>query len=222
MRAALAIIVALSWLGAAKPSLAHPHVFVDGRMEITGDGHGHLTGLTNVWAMDELFSASVIPDFDKNANGKLDPGELAAVASQVRTSIAEWSFYTFLKSNGHEVPLDPPKDFRASWETASGKLIFRFDLTPQHPVDLKGADVTVSNFDKTYFVAFDFPDDSRFALRHLPASCHKRMVTPTPDEAEKIWQDTMAALGPADSTPPEDGINFSEALATRVEIDCRS
>lgn len=208
------------WLAAAGPALAHPHVFVDARMTIKGDGHGHLTGLTNIWAMDELFSASVIPDFDANANGKLDEDELAAVGEQVRKSIAEWSFYTFVKVRDEEVALIQPKAFQVDWDDKAGKLIFRFDMALRNPIDLAATPVTLTNFDKTFFVAFDFPNVRRFTLKGVPASCRHDMVVPTPDEAEKIWMDTLSKLSP-DEAPPEDGINFSEALATRLELDCR-
>ena len=192
-------------------------------MEVDGDGKGHLTGLKNIWAMDELFLASVIPDFDKNANGKLDPDELAAVGEQVRKSIAEWGFYTFAKIGQEDLPLVPPKKFDVSWDDKTGKLLFRFTMGLVPPVDLTKTRVTLANFDKTYFVAFDFPDVGRFSLNGIADSCHRQMVTPTPDEAEKIWMATLAQLGPDDSAPPpEDGINFSEALATRLEIDCRA
>ena len=204
------------------PAFAHPHVFVDARMEVEGDGKGHLTGLKNIWAMDELFSASVIPDFDANANGRLDPDELAAVGEQVRKSIAEWGFYTFARIGPQELALVPPEKFDVRWDDKTGKLIFRFTMVLDHPADLTAAPVTLSNFDKTYFVAFDFPDIGRFALNGFPKACRERMVTPTPGEAEKIWMATLAQLGPDDSVPPpEDGINFSEALATRLELDCR-
>lgn len=209
------------WLASAVPVLAHPHVFVDARMTIQGDGHGRLTGLTNVWAMDELFSASVIPDFDANANGKLDKTELAAVGEQVRKSIAEWSFYTFVKVQGEEVALLPPKTFQVEWDDRTGKLLFRFDMQLRKPINLTTTPVTLTAFDKTYFVAFDFPDAARFTLKGMPAACHHEMVAPTPDEAEKIWMDTLSKLSP-DEAPPEDGINFSEALATRLEVDCRA
>lgn len=215
-----ALFIAGIWLVAAAPASSHPHVFVDATMTIRGDGHGQLTGLTNDWAMDELFSASVIPDFDANANGKLDEDELAAVGEQVRKSIAEWSFYTFIKVGDEEVALAPPKAFQVDWNETTGKLLFRFDMALQNPIDLAAAPVTLTNFDKTFFVAFDFPDVSRFTLDGIPAACRHEMIVPSPDEAEKIWMDTLAQLSP-DEAPPEDGINFSEALATRLELDCR-
>ncbi|MEN3792244.1 DUF1007 family protein [Fulvimarina sp. MAC3] len=207
-------------IATSQPVSAHPHVFIDARLVAKGDGAGHLTGLENVWAMDELFSSSVIPDFDANANDRLDPDELEAVGKQVRGSIAEWSYYTFVKVDGETVKLTQPDAFKVDWDEATGRLLFRFEMLLDEPVALDTVRVSLSTYDQTYFVAFDFPDESRFMLDGISDSCARHMETPEPDEAERIWLDTLAQLGPDEETP-EDGINFSDALATRFEIDCR-
>ena len=206
---------------ASVPALAHPHVFADARMEIVGDGHGHLAEIRNSWSMDELFSSSVIPDFDKNANGKLDKDELKAVGEQIRSSIAEWSFYTAVSSGARDIAMDPPSLLNATYDAQAGKLDLDFVMKPKKPVDLTKEKVTFAVYDKSYFVAFDFPDETRFILKKLPASCRKKFVVPSPDEAASRWMNSVASFG-MDQAIPADGVNFSQVLATRLELDCRS
>ncbi len=207
-------------LSAVAPVSAHPHVFADARMEIVGDGHDHLAEIRNIWSMDELFSSSVIPDFDTNANGKLDKDELKAVGEQIRSSIAEWSFYTAVSIGARDIAMQPPGILNATYDAKAGRLDLSFVMKPETPVDLTRDKVTFAVYDKSYFVAFDFPDEKRFALKNLPASCKKKFVVPSPDEAASRWMNSVASFG-VDQAIPDDGVNFSKVLATRLELDCR-
>ncbi|MEF2074003.1 DUF1007 family protein [Consotaella aegiceratis] len=201
---------------------AHPHVFVDATMEIVGTPDGHLAAVHNIWWMDELFSSSVIPDFDKNANYKLDPDELAAVGKQVRSSIAEWSFYTFVRTDKGDVEMQPPPVLNVSYDDKRGQLLFDFTMKPKQPLDMKKQAVSFSNFDNTYFVAFDFKDGiDSFKFTKGPKSCSKKLTVPTPDEAANAWMQQLSQLG-VDAEVPADGIKFSEVLSTRMTIDCTS
>ena len=47
-------------------AFAHPHVFVDANIEIVRNDKGEFTELRHVWRFDELFSATIILDFDKD------------------------------------------------------------------------------------------------------------------------------------------------------------
>ena len=106
------------------------------------------------------------------------------------------------------------------FDAKKGQLRFAFDMKPAQPLELKGKTTTVTNFDDTYFVAFDFTGgDKAFSAKGLPVGCQTTTAAPTPDEAAKSWMDTISALGTSD-TVPEDGIKFSEVLSTKFSIDC--
>ena len=196
---------------------AHPHVFADARMEVVGDAAGQLVSVRNIWRMDELFSSSVVVDFDKNANGVLDDDELQAVGDTVRESIAEWSFYTFAVVADKPVKMLAPETIRALFQ--DGQLLLFFEMKAGEPVDLKTQKLTVSSFDETFFVAFVFEDENSFQLVDTPASCKKEMIVPDEDEAAQQWMASIADL-PADATVPATGVDFAQALATKVEIKC--
>lgn len=215
------VLVMLATALALPPSAAsaHPHVFVEPKLEITATKDGHLQSLENVWRMDELFSSSVVVDFDKNADGQLGKDELAAVGRQVASSIVEWSFYTFVRKNGVAVEMQPPAVLNVRYDAKRSQLLFDFAMKPKAPLDLKGGDVVFSNFDETYFVAFDFKGAEDFTVRNMPKGCRTDATAPSPDEAAKSWMDTIAAI-PADAAVPEDGIKFSQVLSTKFRIAC--
>lgn len=199
------------------PALAHPHVFVDAHMEIVGGKGAEVASIRNIWRFDELFSSSVVVDFDKNGNGTLDPEELEAVSETVRKSIAEWSYYTFLTTGNHDVKLNPPDVIRGKYD--GGQLTLFFEMKPAETVDLAKEKVDFSVFDESYFVAFDFPDVERFKLLDLPASCKREFSRPDPDADAEDWMAQVSMLKPNQQIP-SDGVNFAEALSTKVDVSC--
>ena len=198
-------------------ALAHPHVFAEAKIELVGTPDGKLAALRNIWRMDELFSSTVLVEFDKNANGALDDAELDEVGRTVKDSIAEWDFYTSIESGPRHVQMTPPADIRALWD--DNQLLLFFEMVPAEPVDLLKDTLTVANFDESFYTAFDFKSADDFQLIDMPKSCVKTFIVPDEDAAAKEWTDKMAGLGP-DETIPDDGVNYSQVLAVRLEVAC--
>ncbi|MCD4660078.1 DUF1007 family protein, partial [Agrobacterium sp.] len=73
---------------------AHPHIFAEARMEIVEGPNGTVQEVRNIWRFDEMFSASVVMDYDKNSDLNLDKDELAEIGTTVLESLAEYSYYT--------------------------------------------------------------------------------------------------------------------------------
>ncbi|WP_062208254.1 DUF1007 family protein [Aureimonas sp. AU12] len=213
--AALVVLGALAAL--ARTAEAHPHVFAESRMEIVGNAEAQLVSVRNIWRFDELFSSSVVVDFDKNGNGTLDPDEIEAVSATVLQSIAEWDFYTFVTVAGRDIKLEPPKQIRGLFD--HGQLTLLFEMAPAEPVDLKKQPVTFSAYDESYFVAFDFTDETAYQLLDLPKTCRKTFTQPDPDADASDWMNSVSMLKPNQALP-SDGVNYSQLLATRVDVQC--
>ena len=212
----LGALALASTVGMAAPAFAHPHVFAEARVEIVGTPDSRLAAIRNIWRMDELFSSSVLVDFDKNANGVLDEDELAEIGAVVKESIAEWDFYTFVETAGRSVEMSPPDVIHTLYE--NGQLLMFFEMRAGEAVDLVAGKLTVANFDDTFFVAFDATEED-FQLIDMPKQCAKQYVVPDADAAAQQWMESVASLGP-DESIPEDGINYSQVLATRIEVSC--
>src|ERR1700754_3796458 len=89
-------------------AFAHPHIFIEARLEVVAGPGGNVQELHNIWRFDGVFSSSVLMDFDKNTNLKLDPDELKEVGETVRTSLADFDYYTTLTDNGKPVKVAKP------------------------------------------------------------------------------------------------------------------
>ena len=115
----LSLILAVAACSCPCAALAHPHIFAEARLEIVADGTNQITELRNVWRFDELFSSSVVMDFDKNSNAQLDPDELQEVGQTVLDSLAEYNYYTTITDNGKSVKVNKPERSPPTTRTAS-------------------------------------------------------------------------------------------------------
>ena len=71
-------------------ALAHPHVFADARLELTIAPDGTVQQLAHVWRFDDVFSSTVLMEFDKNGDLQLDKNELIDLGHVINGSIAEF------------------------------------------------------------------------------------------------------------------------------------
>jgi ABC-type uncharacterized transport system substrate-binding protein len=72
--ARFAILTALL-LSVAMPASAHPHVFVDARIEVIFDGQGRVSAVQNIWQFDAAFSVFATEGLDTDGDGKLSSAE---------------------------------------------------------------------------------------------------------------------------------------------------
>ena len=208
--------VLLAGLAALMPisALAHPHIFAEARLEVVAGADGTVSELRNVWRFDEMFSSSVILDFDKNTNLKLDPEELADVGQVVLESLEEFSYYTSITEDGKDVKVGKPDKINVDFK--DGQLLMFFVLKPGETMPLKGK-MTFGVYDPTMYAAMDFTTDDDLALVGDGFSaCKREVVRPDPDEVLAQNQSNLTDAFFNDPT----GNDMSKLFATRLEVTC--
>lgn len=192
---------------------AHPHVFAEARLEIIANGEGQVEALRHVWRFDDMFSSTVLVDFDKNMNLKLDSEELKEVGSVVHESLADFNYFQIVMANGEEVEMAAPPEMMADF--SDNQLTLLFESKPKGDLRLKGS-TSFGVYDPTFYTAIEFPDDGHMQVENLPGNCKLKVVRPDPDEAIAQNQDML--------TPDffEDASNndLSKIFATRLEVTC--
>ena len=103
--------------GFAVPAISHPHVFADARLDVVLSAEGNVTSLQHLWRFDDLFSSTVLVEFDKNGDLKLDDGELAAVGQTVKESLAEYGYFQVVTAAGKDVAMNKPDKLTADFGT---------------------------------------------------------------------------------------------------------
>jgi ABC-type uncharacterized transport system substrate-binding protein len=212
----LLLSLALAGYVVAAPSsaAAHPHIFVDATFEAVADPDGNLVEVRDLWHFDEVFSSSVLLDFDKNANLKLDPAELDAVAKTVRSSLAQYNYYTNITINGKPLVLAKPDVFHATYE--DGSLILSFSQKPTQKTALKGL-IVFGVYDPTLYTALDFAKDSDLKTSGEGfGRCKRKVVRP---DSKEILAENQAMLTSLFFNDPR-GTSYSQLVATRLEVRC--
>lgn len=200
-------------LATAVPASVHPHVFAEARLDVIVNADGTVKSLRHLWRFDDLFSSTVLVEFDENADLKLDDAELQKVSQTVYDSLADFNYFQIVTVNGKDVVMTPPPQLMANYE--NDQLIIMFESTPKQPLALKGK-VGFGIYDPTFYTAIDFTEDENMSVKDMPTSCTRAVVRPDPDEA--IAQN-QASLTEAFFSDPS-GTDLSKIFATKLELTC--
>ncbi|RLQ88435.1 DUF1007 family protein [Notoacmeibacter ruber] len=194
-------------------ALSHPHVWAEARMEVVIEGDT-VTALRHVWRFDDIFTATVIMEFDSNADDTLDAAELEAVGKVIRESTAEFDYFQSVTVNGKAAPMMPPPVIATDLQ--DGRLLVFFESRTMPPVPLSGK-LAFGVFDPTFYTAIDFQNDSDLVSEGLPSQCERTVIRPDPD---KLIEENADQLDQYfyDTT---DTMNPSGIFATRLELNCQ-
>lgn len=212
-KSTLLLAAALALAPAA--AFAHPHIFVEARLEVVAGPDGNVKELQNVWRFDEVFSSSVMMDFDKNANLKLDPDELKDVGETVRGSLAAYDYYVNMSLNGKVIKVNKPDVIHVDYK--DGQLLMFFKVSPAEPMPMKGNRLSFGIYDPTLYTSIDFPTDGDLVtIGDAFKSCTMKVVRPDPDD---VIAQNKTSLTDAFFHDPT-GTTMSKLFATRIDAQC--
>jgi ABC-type uncharacterized transport system substrate-binding protein len=203
-------------LGSTVPASVHPHVFAEARLDVVlSPDQDTVSSLRHLWRFDDVFSSTVLMEFDKNADLKLDDGELKEVADTVYTSIADFDYFQMVTADGKDVVMNPPPSLMVNYE--NDQLVILFESQPKEPMRLSGR-LDFGVYDPTFYTAIDFVDDDNMSVERLPSNCTRAVIRPDPDEALAQNQATLTEQFFDDPA----GTDLSKIFATRLELNCAS
>ena len=211
----LGIAAMTATLVSTGPASVHPHVFAEARLDVTVNPDQTVRSLRHLWRFDDVFSSTVLVEFDKNADNQLDDSELEDVSQTIFTSLAEYNYFQLVTANGKDVAMQPPAKLMASYE--NDQLIVLFESEPKEPLKLDGK-VDFGVYDPTFYTAIDFTEDANMAVEALPADCTKQVIRPDPDDA--IAQNQKSLTDAFFNDPS--GTDLSKIFATKLELDCKA
>src|SRR6187455_573428 len=131
-----AMIAIAAIIGSTGPASVHPHVFAEARLDVTVNPDQTVKSLRNLWRFDDVFSSTVLMEFDKNADLKLDDAELEDVSQTIFTSLADYKYFQLVTQDGKDVTMKPPPKLMASFDNE--QLIVLFASEPAAPLKLAG------------------------------------------------------------------------------------
>jgi ABC-type uncharacterized transport system substrate-binding protein len=214
MRKSLGYCAAGAVMAFATPALSHPHIFAEARVEIVATDDGMLKELRNVWRFDDIFSSSVLMDFDKNSDLKLDHSELNEIANTIRDSLGDYSYFTFISKDGASSEIAKPEIFNVDFK--DNQLLVFFVAKPKTPLKIGGR-MTFGVYDPTLYTAIDFAKDEDMVVEGKPfEACTHKVVRPDPDQ---VIAQNQSNLTEAFFNDPA-GTDMGKLFATRLEVTC--
>ena len=201
-----ALVAVAFWAAEAR---AHPHVWVIVKSEVVYAPDGSVTAVRHHWTFDEMFSTFATQGMDAKKPGGLTREDLAPLAEVNVTSLKDFDYFTFGRSDGKKPVFLDPKDY---WlEHKEGALTLHFTLPLQTPVKAKQMQIEV--YDTSYFVDFSLAKDPA-ALVNAPADCKvatssARDGTATPQAPSEAFFQNM-----------DPSANWGARFANRIAVTC--
>ncbi|NIY76179.1 DUF1007 family protein [Thalassospira sp. HF15] len=186
-----AILVAgISVLATTQSAFAHPHVWIDANAEFVFEDN-NITAVHVHWVFDDLFSMTLIDEFDQNYDTRFFGEENTAIRDNAFTALSEFSWLTHLRKNEELVSFAGATDFVADI-TDDRRVTYDFKLMLETPLDPIRDAVSLSVYDAEYYidVAYTQVDPVLFSgAKNL--SCHFEM---SEDEKNRIYFDLVAPV----------------------------
>jgi len=208
----LLLAAALALLFVA-PAVAHPHVWVTTQTELLFDADENITGLRHVWTFDEAYSAYVTQGLDSSGDGVPSPEDLQELAELNATSLVDFDYFTYVKTDGLPRDFAEPSEYGMVFENR--KVTLTFTLPLAQPAKA-GRVLVLEVYDPTFFVSFRMDEgDGAVRMAGGPNGCAKTITRPAEvdiAEVQNLSESFFEALTAA--------ANFGEDFANRALIAC--
>ncbi|MFO7570652.1 MAG: DUF1007 family protein [Smithellaceae bacterium] len=146
---------------AAKPALAHPHVFIDTSITVEFNDHG-LSGFKVEWVFDTMFGSRLIADYDHDKNGRLDMAESAEIEQKAFSNVSKFNYFTYVYIGSKRHDIVTISHFQAS---ILGKTLqYAFFIPFERAWNEIDGNIWIGFFDKTNFCDFQFNAEKPFSV----------------------------------------------------------
>lgn len=200
---------------------AHPHIYIEGGIELVFNPQGQATGVRQSWLFDDLFSTYALQGLPRDQAGQVAGAELDKITGEWMTALAdpESHFFTKITHAGQPLKLGAPRNARSTWDPKASQLVLSFDLPIEPPtkIDAKGLEVDIQ--DPSYFVAFNYKGGVK-ALKGVdsPAQCKFGYMPPRPLDPKTerlLW-----SIPPTQKELPENLREAVRQLSHQFTVKC--
>jgi ABC-type uncharacterized transport system substrate-binding protein len=187
----------LAALGADAPAWAHPHVWIEARAVARFDEQG-LAGVTVEWRFDELFTGSILADFDADRDRRLSSAESEAIRRGAFSNLAGYHYFIYLRDpGGQRSGVRRIEAFRASLD-GQDRLLYRFFVPWRVAYGSGPQSIGIAIYDESYFVD----------IRYAQAEPLRMEGGPPPESSVQVVEDPASAYWGGTIVPKEIRLRF--------------
>jgi ABC-type uncharacterized transport system substrate-binding protein len=215
MRALLGAAAALC--APALPALAHPHIWIDARVEVILDDADRAVALRIGWTYDEFYSLSLMADrgLDPELDGVLTPQEAAALQGFDMNWDPGFPGDTYALLGETELALSRPQEVGAAWDglRLTSTHLRRLDT----PVDIGAGPLLVQVYDPGFYTAYAIAFDP--VLTGGSGGCSAEVWVPDRDAADEALLAALAEFS-ADVDIEAEFPAIGKEYAEEVRVTC--
>jgi len=144
----LAILMLVS--GKYKVS-SHPHVFMETSTEFIFN-ENELEGFKLKWVYDEMFSAVIMEDCDKNKDGIIDGKEIKTVEKDYFSSLEDHNYFCHIIYDVKKYEIKKVEEFNA-YIDEDKKMVYEFTVPMNISLEDQFKTIKLAVYDNTYYIA---------------------------------------------------------------------
>jgi ABC-type uncharacterized transport system substrate-binding protein len=160
-KAALGLALLLTMLPAGGAQ-SHPHAFADTYLTMCFDQSG-LSAIKVRWRFDEMFSAMIAEDFDRNRDGRFSPEEIKLIKKEAFANLVNFGYFTHIWIDNRKFAIKWVKDFSASMQKR--RLMYSFTIPCHVSAGSRFKYLTISPHDPTFYTDMGFAAKDAFLLQ---------------------------------------------------------
>ena len=199
------------------PVAAHPHIFIDTRLEVIFGASGTAEAVRVTWVYDDFFSLLMLEDrgLDPDGDGRLTPEEEAALVGFDMAWDADYEGDLYVLLNDDRLALGRPAEFTASFDGAqiTSTHLRRFGT----PVTPGNDPLILQVYDPGYYTAYTIV--GKPVLTGGGSGCVAQIYEPDRDAANAQLEAMLRELS-AQKNIEMDFPAIGAAYADEVRVTC--
>lgn len=141
--------------------MAHPHMFIDSRVTAVFDQQ-QLEGFWIEWKFDQMFTASIRMDYDRNRDGEFNDQETRLIEENAFANLKNYHYFISLSHGDQTHEAEQVEQFDAWME--NDRLVYKFFVP--YSMSISGArnDVKLVIFDDTFFCDIAYVNENPVSI----------------------------------------------------------
>ena len=211
-----AVVLAGMMAVAASAAVAHPHLFIDVRVEVKLDDQNRATAVRIGWEYDELFSLSTLADkgLDPDGDDALTSDEMAQLNGFDMEWIPDYPGDTYALLGDAELGLSGPRDWTTEYVGGRIRTTHWRDLA--EPVAIGAGPFLVQVYDPGFYTAYAIVGDP---VLTGGAGCMAEVWGPDIDAADEALKAALSEYSASEDVE-QDFPAIGKAYAEEVRVTC--
>ena len=151
-------------LGLGIPAAAHLHMFIDSQVIAVFDEQ-QLSGFRVRWKFDQMFTASIRLDYDRNRDGQFNDQEARLIEQNAFANLRNYHYFITLTHGDKKYQVEQVEQFDA-WMDGD-RLAYEFFVPYALPVSAADNRVKLVIFDDTFFCDIAYVDEKPVSIEGL-------------------------------------------------------